>query len=109
MSRNYTIEFTPKATAMLEAITDVREREGLLKRIEELATDPEMQGKALRGELQGHRSVRAVVQRYRIVYQVLGAEVVVLVIGVARRREGNRRDVYAQVERLTEEERERPE
>ena len=65
-----------------------------------------MQGKALLGELRGHRSVWAVGQRYRIVYRVIRDEVMVLVIGVGRRREGNRRDVYARLERLDPDERE---
>ncbi|GGO41488.1 type II toxin-antitoxin system RelE family toxin [Deinococcus humi] len=100
------VTLTPKALEMLEAVTDRRERDALLERIEALAADPEMQGKALLGELRGHRSVRAVGQRYRIVYRVIRDEVVVLVIGVGRRREGNRRDVYAQLERLNADERE---
>lgn len=102
----YQITLTPKAVEMLEAVTDRRERETLLERIEALAADPELQGKALLGELRGHRSVRAVGQRYRIVYWVIREVVVVLVIGLGRRREGNRRDVYAQLERLDADERE---
>ncbi|MFK7604009.1 type II toxin-antitoxin system RelE/ParE family toxin [Deinococcus sp. SM5_A1] len=101
------ITLTPKAVEMLEAVTDRREREALLECIEALAADPELQGKALLGELRGHRSVRAVGQRYRIVYRVIRDEVVVLVIGMGRRREGNRRDVYAQLERLDTDEREK--
>lgn len=81
MSQVHRIEFTPKAVEMLEAVQDRRERELLLERIEALATDPELQGKALLGELRGHRSVRAVGQRYRIVYRVLRGEVLVLVGG----------------------------
>lgn len=107
MSEEHQIEFTPKALEMLEAVSDERERELILKRIEELAITPELQGKALLGELRGHRSIRAVGQTYRIVYRVFQQEVVVLVIGVGRRRQGHRRDVYAQLERLDDEERQR--
>lgn len=108
MTKVYQIELTPKALEMLEAITDKREQVLVLDRIEALAADPELQGKALLGELRGHRSIRAVGQRYRIVYRVIQGEVVVLVIGMGRRREGNRRDVYTQVERLSEGDRQRP-
>ncbi|MHA0044365.1 type II toxin-antitoxin system RelE family toxin [Deinococcus sp. PEB2-63] len=106
MTQVHQIDFTPKALEMLEAVPDRRERELLLDRIEALATDPELQGKALLGELRGHRSVRAVGQRYRIVYRVLRGEVLVLVIGVGRRQAGNKRDVYEQLERLDPQERE---
>lgn len=77
---------------MLEAVRDRRERE-LLERIEALVQDPELQGKALVGGLRGYRSVRAVGQRYRIVYRVQRGEVLVLVLGVGRRQAGSKRDV----------------
>ena len=103
--QGYRIEFTPRAVEMLAAISDRREQTLLLERIEALASDPELQGKALLGELRGYRSVRAVGQRYRIVYRVVRDEVLVLVIGVGRRQAGNKRDVYEQLERLDPEER----
>lgn len=105
MTRGHHIEFTPKALDMLVAVSDRRERDLLLERIEALAHDPELQGKALLGELRGHRSVRAVGQRYRIVYRVFREEIVVLVIGVGRRQAGNKRDIYEQLERLDADER----
>lgn len=103
--QGYRIEFTPRAVEMLAAVSDRREQTLLLERIEALASDPELQGKALLGELRGHRSVRAVGQRYRIVYRVIRDEVLVLVIGAGRRQAGNKRDVYEQLERLDPEER----
>lgn len=105
MTQAHRIEFTPRAVEMLAAISDRRERDLLLERIEALAHDPELQGKALLGELRGHRSLRAVGQRYRIVYRVFRDEIVVLVIGVGRRQAGNKRDVYEQLERLGVDER----
>lgn len=106
MTQTHRIEFTPKAVEMLEGVRDRRERELLLERIEALVQDPELQGKALVGELRGYRSVRAVGQRYRIVYRVQRGEVLVLVVGVGRRQAGNKRDVYEQLERLDPQERE---
>lgn len=105
MTQVHKVEFTPKALEMLAAVPDRRERELLLERVEALATDPELQGKALLGELRGHRSVRAVGQRYRIVYRVVRGEVLVLVIGVGRRQGGNKRDVYEQLGRMDPQER----
>lgn len=105
MTQRYRIAFTPKAAAMLEAVRDRRERELLLKRIEELAEAPELQGKALLGELRGYRSVRAVGQLYRVVYRVVQEEILVLVVGAGRRKQGDKRDVYEVLERLSEAER----
>ncbi len=102
MIERYRIAFTPKAAAMLEAVQDRRERDLLLKRIEELAESLELQGKALLGELRGHRSVRAVGQRYRVVYRVVREEILVLVVGAGRRKEGDKRDVYEVLERMGE-------
>lgn len=100
MNADYRIELTRSAEAMLAAVTDRRERAALLERIARLARDPAVQGKALGGELRAYRSVRAVGQRYRIVYRVLEQRIVVVVVGVGRRREGHRRDAYAAVERM---------
>ncbi len=55
---------------MLKAITDRRIREKLASVIDSLETDPELRGKPLDEDLAGYRSVRAVGQRYRIIYRV---------------------------------------
>ena len=52
------------------------------------------------GELAGFRSVRAVGQRYRIVYRVERRVVTVLIVAVGRRRSGERSDVYELARRL---------
>jgi mRNA interferase RelE/StbE len=44
--------------------------------------------------------VRAVGQRYRIVYQVIEQTVVVLVVGVGRRKDGDKKDIYTQLAKL---------
>lgn len=97
---SYIVELTEEALAMLGEITDRRVRGKLLKRIEDLAVEPEKQGKPLVDDLAGFRSVRAVGQRYRIVYQVRGDQVQVLVVGVGIRREGAKSDVYARTTKL---------
>lgn len=101
----YRVELTPKALQMLSAVGDRSEQARLLDRIAELAHEPEAQGKALVGELRGLRSVRAAGQRYRIVYRVRRGEVLVLVVGVGRRKAGDKRDVYGLVQRLSPAER----
>jgi mRNA interferase RelE/StbE len=94
-SRRFLVEFTEEALAMLGEIQDRRVRLKVFERIQKLAVAPDQQGKALAGPLAGFRSVRAVGQRYRVIYLVEGNLVRVLVVGVGLRREGSRSDVYA--------------
>lgn len=96
----YSVRFTEKARDMLRDIRDRRVRQLLLERIEQLATEPEKQGKPLRDEFGDYRSVRAVGQRYRIIFRVYAAEVVVMVVLVGRRKQDSRDDVYALAKRL---------
>jgi mRNA interferase RelE/StbE len=96
----YRLVLTPTARSMLAAIMDRRTRERIRDRIDGLAVDPELQGKALLGELKGYRSLRAAGQRYRIVYRVHQAHVEVLVIAIGRRAEGAREDIYRLAQRL---------
>ncbi len=60
------------------------------------------QGKALTGALSGFRSLRAVGQRYRIIYRVVSGEVQVYVVAVGLRQEGSKRDVYRLFGRLVD-------
>jgi len=96
----YTIQLTPLALEMLTAIKDRREQEKLSERIDQLKVEPEKQGKALVDNLSGFRSVRAVGQRYRIVYRVEQAQVLVLVVGIGRRKDGDKKDIYTLLEKL---------
>lgn len=95
----YTIRIAEAAVKMLADIQDRRIRGVLSKRIDNLANEPENQGSSLSGILTGYRSVRAVGQRYRIVYRIDdGALVIVGALGI--RRDGDRHDVYAIAQRL---------
>ena len=85
---------------MLVAVRDRRIRGKIAERIEGLQTNPELQGKALTGELNGYRSLRAVGQRYRIVYKVEKQQVIVLVVGIGLRKEGDRHDIYELAQKL---------
>lgn len=96
----YDIQLTPLALEMLVAIKDRREQEKLRDRIEQLKIEPEKQGKALVDNLAGFRSVRAVGQRYRIVYKVEQEQVLVLVLGLGRRKDGDKKDIYTLLEKL---------
>ncbi len=65
--------------------------------VDQLAKSPEQQGKLLVGELASFRSVRAVGQRYRIVYRVERREVVV---AVGERKAGDKGDIYELAKKL---------
>lgn len=97
---SWRISITPTALRMLTAISDRRLREKIKTTINRLAEEPEKQGKALLGELAGIRSLRAAGQRYRILYQVNGLEIVVLVVAVGIRREGAKDDIYSLAKKL---------
>lgn len=94
------ILLTPTAYKLLKDISDRRIREKIGEFIDRLAEDPEKQGKALLGELTGFRSIRAVGQRYRIIYQVRGNEIVVVIVAVGIRRDGARDDIYNLAKKL---------
>jgi mRNA interferase RelE/StbE len=85
---------------MLEAIQDRRVRDKIRDRIDGLAEEPEKQGKPLTGELTGYRSLRAVGQRYRIIYRIEEGKVLVLVMALGIRKEGSGKDIYALAQKL---------
>lgn len=97
---SWRISITPTAMRMLAGISDRRIREKISTAIARLAEDPEKQGKALLGELAGFRSIRAVGQRYRILYAIRGLEIVVIVVAVGIRREGAKDDIYNLAKKL---------
>jgi mRNA interferase RelE/StbE len=97
---SWRIKITPTAMRMLTGITDRRIREKIVVVIDRLAEEPEKQGKAMLGELAGFRSIRAVGQRYRIIYTVKGEEIVVIVIAVGIRRDGAGDDIYNLTKKL---------
>jgi mRNA interferase RelE/StbE len=98
----YEIQLTLLALEMLEAVKDRREQEKLRDRIDQLKVEPQKQGKALVDNLSGFRSIRAVGQRYRIVDQVEQDRVLVVVVGLGRRKDGDKKDIYTILEKLLE-------
>jgi mRNA interferase RelE/StbE len=96
----YRIKWTETAVKLAEAIDDRRIRRIMVERVEQLAHDPEKQGKPLVAELAGFRSVRAAGQRQRIIYRVERAEVTVLIVAVGRRQAGATSNVYELAKKL---------
>lgn len=100
MSSVFSIVLTPCAAQTLANIPDRRIRTKLKERIDSLSQAPDQQGKALIGELSGYRSLRAVGQRYRVLYRLAHDVVQVVVVCVGLRQDGSRKDVYALAKRL---------
>lgn len=94
------VRITQTAATMLRNITDARVRRKILDTINELRNDPDAKGKPLVGELAGFRSIRAVGQRYRILYRCETGQVVVYVVAVGIRKEGDKGDIYKLAQRL---------
>jgi mRNA interferase RelE/StbE len=59
-----------------------------------------LQGKPLLGELDGFYSIRAVGQRYRIIYTIEQNQVTVTVVALAIRKDGSKQDVYTLAKKL---------
>jgi mRNA interferase RelE/StbE len=98
--RAFAITWTETALRIVEAVSDQRIRRLISQRVDQLARSPEQQGKPLIGELAGFRSVRAVGQRYRIVYRVGRREITVLIVAVGRWRSGDKADIYELARKL---------
>jgi mRNA interferase RelE/StbE len=96
----HTIKWTETAVKLAAAIPDQRIRRLITQRVDQLAKEPEQQGKPLLGELAGFRSVRAAGQRHRIIYRVERQEVVVFIVAVGKRKEGDKGDIYALAKKL---------
>jgi mRNA interferase RelE/StbE len=96
----YGIEITPTALDMLKGIKDRRVSRQIIERIDRLKDDPEKQGKPLLGELSGYRSVRAANQRFRVIFKVENKMVVVMIIAVGLRKEGDKKDIYGLAKNL---------
>jgi len=101
---NWKILVTPAALEMIKGIGDRRVRRLVSDAVSSLSENPGIKGKPLTGELAGYRSVRAAGQKYRVIYRVERERVVVVVVAVGRRREGDRRDIYELARKLFKQE-----
>jgi mRNA interferase RelE/StbE len=98
--KRWKISLAKEARRQLVEIEDSRIRKSISKRIDRLESEPEKQGKPLTDELAGYRSIRAAGQRYRIIYKIEEERVLVLVVMVGIRKEGDKKDAYAQAIKL---------
>jgi mRNA interferase RelE/StbE len=96
----YRIIIQPTALKLLKEIKDRRIRQKISDCIDKLRESPEMQGKPLLGELDGYYSVRAVGQKYRILYTIQQTQVTVIVVALGIRKDGSKQDVYTLAKKL---------
>ncbi len=73
---------------------DAKMQAAIIKKIEAIALDPLLHGKQLRGPLKNLRLARTTGQRHRIIYRVIEEEVLVIVIAIGLRKEGDKKDIY---------------
>jgi mRNA interferase RelE/StbE len=85
---------------MINKVQDRRIRAKIIETIDGLAEDPEKKGKPLTAELDGYHSIRAVGQRYRIIYRIDDEKVIVLVVAAGIRKEGDKKDIYTLAKKL---------
>lgn len=97
---HWEVRLTRRAEMQVAAIKDRRVQERLKSSLRRLEYEPELQGKPLADELVGYRSVRAVSQRYRIIYKVEDQRVLVLIVALGMRKEGDKKDIYELAKKL---------
>jgi mRNA interferase RelE/StbE len=98
--KQWNVIVLPIAEKQLGTIKDQRAQKMLRASLKGLERDPEKQGKCLGHELAGYRSIRAVGQRYRVIYRVEEERVLVVVVTVGIRRVGDKKDVYEVAKKL---------
>lgn len=96
----WNIKLAMPALRQFAAIKDTRIKEQISRRINTLADNPEQQGKPLSNELTGYYSVRAVAQRCRILYRLETDQIIVVVVAMGIRKDGDKKDVYALAKKM---------
>ena len=96
----YSIVFTPTADKLFQDVPDRRIQQKIMDTIKRLVSEPQKQGKPLLGPLADYRSLRAVGQRYRIIYKVEVSRVIVIIVGIGIRKEGDKHDIYRRLQKL---------
>lgn len=96
----WVVRIMPEAKKHMAEIKDRGMQQSLTKALQRLQQEPDKRGKPLHDELLGFRSLRAVGERYRIIYKVIEETYEVHVVTVGIRKEGSRIDAYEVAQRL---------
>jgi mRNA interferase RelE/StbE len=89
----YKIKLTQLVVEGIKKI-DKNAQKQIINKFESLKSEPLLLGKALKGPLKDYRSIRAAGQRYRIIYKVMEKEVIVIIVAIGMRKEGDKKDIY---------------
>jgi len=89
----YKIKLTIIAADNIKKL-DSRTQNQIINKIESLKEEPLLLGKPLRGPLKEFRSIRSAGQRYRIIYKVLEKEIIVIIVAIGIRKDGDKKDIY---------------
>jgi mRNA interferase RelE/StbE len=89
----YKIKLTSIASENIKKL-NITVQKQVMNKIESLKEEPLLLGKPLKGSLKEFRTIRAAGQRYRIIYKVLELEIIVIVIAVGIRKDGDKKDIY---------------
>ena len=95
----YRIHITDTCLLLVGKIPDKRIQRTILNRIEGLSEEPDKQGKKLVEKLSGFRSIHAA-GRYRIIYKIDKQTVIIYVLAVGIRKEGDKKDIYEIAKKL---------
>ena len=98
--KKYEIEITEIALEMLRNIKDTRIRNKIIETIDSLEFEPDKKGKPLIDDLIGFKSIRSVGQRYRVLYKVDNDKIIVFVIALGIRKDGDKKDIYSLAKKL---------
>ena len=98
--QRYEVLWTETAVQMLTGVSDRRIQQQLFDVSKRLQHEPEKQGKPLREDLLGYRSLRVAGQRYRLVDSIDSEASRVHVVAAGLRRAGAREDVYELAQKM---------
>jgi mRNA interferase RelE/StbE len=87
------ILITDTCLGLIAKIPDKKIQHTILNQIERLSDEPDQQGKMLVKELSGFRSVHTA-GRYRIIYNVDKQTVIIHILSVGIRKQGDKKDIY---------------
>lgn len=99
----YQVVLTQKAKKLLTKIKDRREQKLIVARLKKLQFEPEKQGKALVKDLKGYYSLRVAGQRYRIIYRIEEEKIMVLIVAIGIRKQGDKQDIYEITKKIVSE------
>ncbi|THB65103.1 MAG: plasmid stabilization protein [Spirochaetaceae bacterium] len=89
----YTIKLTPVAAEYINKL-DKKSQTQIIKKIEVLKNNPTEVGKQLKGNLKDYRSTRSIGQRYRIIYKIMESQILVVIVAIGIRKDGDKKDIY---------------